>query len=89
MHTGAFCDETNPEKAEVLLKKLIDGSEYAHSLGLQVNAGHGINLANIADILKIPYLDTLNIGHSIIARAVFQGLENAVREMLSAMNPAQ
>ena len=86
LHTGSFCDATDPEKAERLLKKLIAGAECAHSLGLQVNAGHGINLDNIAAILKIPYLDTLNIGHSIIARAVFQGLEIAVREMLTAMS---
>jgi pyridoxine 5-phosphate synthase len=86
LHTGSFCDATDPEKAERLLKKLIAGAECAHALGLQVNAGHGINLDNISAILKIPYLDTLNIGHSIIARAVFQGLENAVREMLAAMS---
>jgi pyridoxine 5-phosphate synthase len=86
LHTGAFCDATDPAQVEQLLKKLISGAECAHALGLQVNAGHGINLDNIAAILRIPHLDTLNIGHSIIARAVFQGLENAVREMLAAMS---
>ena len=86
LHTGSFCDATDPAKAEMLLKKLIAGAQCAHALGLQVNAGHGINLGNIADILKIPHLDTLNIGHSIIARAVFQGLENAVCEMIAAMS---
>jgi len=86
LHTGSFCDATDPAKAEQLLNKLIIGAQCAQSLGLQVNAGHGINLANLGGILKIPHLDTLNIGHSIIARAVFQGLENAVREMLTAMD---
>ena len=86
LHTGSFCDASDPAKAEVLLKKLITGAQCAHSLGLQVNAGHGINLANIDSILKAPHLDTLNIGHSIIARAVFRGLENAVREMIAAMS---
>ncbi len=86
LHTGSFCDATDPAKAEMLLKKLIGGAQCAHDLGLQVNAGHGINLANIAGILKMPHLDTLNIGHSIIARAVFHGLENAVREMIAAMS---
>lgn len=86
LHTGAFCDAADPAEAGLSLKKLISGAEYAHSLGMQVNAGHGINLANIGKILEIPHLDTLNIGHSIIARAVFTGLENAVREMLAAMS---
>ena len=86
LHTGSFCDATDPAKAEILLKKLITGAQCAHSLGLQVNAGHGINLENISGILKVPHLDTLNIGHSIIARAIFQGLENAVREMLATMS---
>jgi pyridoxine 5-phosphate synthase len=88
LHTGSFCDATDPEKAEVLLNKLISGAEYAHSIGLQVNVGHGINIDNIRGILRIPHLDTLNIGHSIVARAVFNGLENAVREMIAALNPA-
>ncbi len=85
LHTGAYCDETDPEKAAELLQLLIAGAEQAHRLGLKVNAGHGINLDNIAGILKIPHLDTLNIGHSIIARAVFVGLEKAVAEMLAAI----
>lgn len=86
LHTGTFCDAVHPAEAERSLSRLITGAEYAYSLGLQVNAGHGINLGNIAEILKIPRLDTLNIGHSIIARAVFTGLENAVGEMLAAMS---
>ncbi|QHI69218.1 pyridoxine 5'-phosphate synthase [Tichowtungia aerotolerans] len=85
LHTGSFCDATSPKEKEELLQKLVDGAEYAHSLGLQVNAGHGINLDNLPGILKVPHLDTLNIGHSIVARAVFIGLENAVREMIQAM----
>jgi pyridoxine 5-phosphate synthase len=86
LHTGSFCDAATPDEADRLLNKLIHGAKYAQAMGLQVNAGHGINLANIGGILRIPHLDTLNIGHSIIARAVFVGLETAVREMLAAMN---
>jgi pyridoxine 5-phosphate synthase len=86
LHTGSFCDAADPEQADLLLKKLISGAKRAHALGLQVNAGHGINLGNIADILTIPHLDTLNIGHSIIARSIFQGLEQAVREIIAAMH---
>ena len=85
LHTGSFCAARDPERAGELLRKVISGADCAHALGLQVNAGHGIHLGNIADILKIPHLDTLNIGHSIIARAIFCGLENAVLEMLAAM----
>lgn len=85
LHTGTFCDATDPAEAESELRRLIQGAETAHALGLQVNAGHGINLDNLPAILTIPHLDTLNIGHSIIARAVFQGLENAVRELIAAM----
>ncbi|MBC8206509.1 MAG: pyridoxine 5'-phosphate synthase [Kiritimatiellales bacterium] len=87
LHTGAFCDATDPAEVAALLRKLIAGAETAHRLGLQVNAGHGINLNNLPRILTLPHLDTLNIGHSIIARAVFHGLEHAVRELIAAMNP--
>jgi pyridoxine 5-phosphate synthase len=86
LHTGAYCD-ADEKSAPALLRKLIEGAKLAHELGLQVNAGHGINLQNTADILRIPHLDTLNIGHSLVARAVFVGLENAVKEMLAAMSP--
>ena len=57
----------------------------AHELKLQVNAGHGINYTNIALIHKVPYLTELNIGHSIVSRAVLVGIENAVKELLRAM----
>jgi pyridoxine 5-phosphate synthase len=68
------------------LRRLISAAEFAKTLGLQVNAGHGINYTNIALIRKVPHLAELNIGHSIISRAVIVGLEAAVREMLTAMN---
>jgi pyridoxine 5-phosphate synthase len=86
LHTGSFCDATDPASAQALLKQLVDGAECAKSLGLQVNAGHGIHLGNLPDILTIPHMDTLNIGHSIIARAVFVGLNEAVRELIEAMS---
>jgi pyridoxine 5-phosphate synthase len=84
LHTGTFCNAKGV-KAREELNRLIRGARYAHEIGLQVNAGHGINLDNIKSILQIPFLDTLNIGHSIVARAVFVGIREAVREMLSAM----
>jgi pyridoxine 5-phosphate synthase len=85
LHTGAYCDaESNDRPA--LLEELIKGADYAHDLGLKVNAGHGINIENLGGILCIPHLDTLNIGHSIVCRSVFHGIETAVKEMLVGMH---
>jgi pyridoxine 5-phosphate synthase len=84
LHTGHYCD-AEPNDRPIHMEQLIRSADYAHSLGLQVNAGHGINLENLGGILCIPHLDTLNIGHSIICRAVFEGLETSVKEMLEAM----
>jgi len=84
LHTGTYCD-AEPNARPESIERLIAASDRANGLGLKVNAGHGINLENLAGILCIPHLDTLNVGHSIICRAVFHGLENAVREMIEAM----
>jgi pyridoxine 5-phosphate synthase len=85
LHTGklanAFSEKIEKQELENLQAAAKAGSE----LKLQVNAGHGINYANIALIHKIPHLTELNIGHSIVSRAVFVGLESAVKEMLAAM----
>lgn len=86
LHTGAFANAAGPAQDEELLR-LIAGSELADSLGLRVNAGHGINYVNIAKVLRIPHLVELNIGHSIVARAAFVGIEQATREMAALMNP--
>jgi pyridoxine 5-phosphate synthase len=84
LHTGHYCD-AEPNDRPIHMEQLIRSADYAHSLGLQVNSGHVINLENLGGILCIPHLDTLNIGHSIICRAVFEGLETSVKEMLEAM----
>jgi pyridoxine 5-phosphate synthase len=84
LHTGSFCDASG-RRAGVELNRLIAAARLAHGLGMQVNAGHGINLYNIGGILRIPHLDTLNIGHSIVSRAVIVGLRRAVGEMRRAM----
>lgn len=83
LHTGTFCDSRESDRAAEL-DRLIAGAGQAHRLGLQVNAGHGIHLGNIQGICRIPHLDTLNIGHSIVARAVMVGMNEAVTEMLEA-----
>lgn len=84
LHTGAFANAEGERAAEELLR-LINGAVFAADLGLQVNAGHGINYANIRRILTVPHLQELNIGHSIVARALLVGLEQAVREMRELM----
>ena len=84
LHTGAYAERTRSER-ELELGRLIAAAKRAHEIGLTVNAGHGLSLDNIGPILNVPYLDTLNIGHSIVCHALFVGLEQAVREMLGKM----
>ena len=84
LHTGAFANAIGAEQ-ERELDRIRAAAAYAHERGLQVNAGHGINYTNIAAIRSVPHLAELNIGHSIVSRALFVGLENAVAEMLAAM----
>jgi len=84
LHTGAYCSAVGAAAAQEL-DRLVRGAVRAHKLGIRVNAGHGLNLENIDGGLDMPYLDTLNIGHSIISRAVFVGIRNAVGEMLEKM----
>jgi len=83
LHTGKFSEEFN--KSETELHRLIAGAKQAHALGLKVNAGHGLNYANLPALFRVPHLVELNIGHSIVSRAVFAGLETAVQEMLAVM----
>ena len=80
IHTGHFADAQGDEQ-KVLLDKLIVAFEYAHSCGLQVNAGHGLNYHNVQAIAANPLVTELNIGHAIIADAVFNGLANSIHEM--------
>lgn len=87
LHTGAFANSAGRAREDEL-ERLRDAAVYASGMGLQVNAGHGINYDNIRQILTVPHLAELNIGHSIISRALFTGIEEAVREMLSLMQSA-
>ena len=86
LHTGAFAESFDDEpKREIELQRLISGAKQAHALGLRVNAGHGLNYANLPALHRVPHLVELNIGHSIISRAVFSGLTRAVKDMLRLM----
>jgi len=87
LHTGAWAHAHGIDRAAERreLGRLREGAELAHRLGLVVNAGHGISYANVADIRALPHLNELNIGHSIIARALLVGLRQAVAEMRAAL----
>ncbi|MFC6053751.1 pyridoxine 5'-phosphate synthase [Acinetobacter sp. Ac_877] len=89
LHTGAYADAETPEKQQNELERIIKGAEYAASKGLVVNAGHGLNLENVTPIAKIPQIYELNIGHSLIADAVFIGLADAVKEMKAVIKAAR
>jgi pyridoxine 5-phosphate synthase len=84
LHTGTFADSRG-SAVNRELKRLREAAEFADELGLRVNAGHGINYKNIEGILTIPFLCELNIGHSIVSRAVLTGMKEAVSEMLKLM----
>ena len=77
------------EEYDIALQNLRKGAEFAKSIGLEVFAGHGLNYQNVGEILSISEITELNIGHSIIARAVFVGLENAIREMIALIKRAK
>ena len=81
MHTGSYSNAYGTEKEEAEFLKLKEAAIYAQSLGLTVNAGHGLNYENVHKMHEIPNLYELNIGHSIISRAIFTGLEQAVIDM--------
>jgi pyridoxine 5-phosphate synthase len=85
LHTGCYTDAENPQKQAVELARIKEASTYAYHAGLQVNAGHGLNIHNVDLICKIPEIVELNIGHSIIAQAVFSGLEQTVRDLKALM----
>jgi pyridoxine 5-phosphate synthase len=87
LHTGAFAEHYHrkKERAEET-HRLVTAAKTAHSLGLRVNAGHGLNYQNVSGLFEVPHLVELNIGHSIISRSVTVGLATAVKEMLHAMH---
>lgn len=86
LHTGAYAEAYHTPRRQAELDRLRRAAALGHRLGLIVNAGHGINYVNIAEIRSLPHLHELNIGHSILSRAIFTGVEEAVREMKHRMN---
>ena len=89
LHTGTYADAESEQLAESEVARIKEAAEFAHQAGLQVNAGHGLHYHNIQPIAAIEPLVELNIGHSIIARALMVGLEEAVAEMKRLMVEAR
>jgi pyridoxine 5-phosphate synthase len=90
LHTGAFAEafaDTSHRSAQ--LARLVAGAKQAHELGLRVNAGHGLNYVNLPALHEVPHLVELNIGHSIVSRALTVGIGAAVKEMLTLMSSYQ
>jgi pyridoxine 5-phosphate synthase len=87
LHTGTYAEAVGAVQ-EQELQRLHTACLLGHELGLQVNAGHGLHLENVQAVTRLPHMTELNIGHSIIARAIFVGLEVAVHEMKQAMQAA-
>jgi pyridoxine 5-phosphate synthase len=89
IHTGKYADAPSELEQQEELKRLIKGIKYADKLGLKVNAGHGLNYFNVKPIAAIEEIIELNIGHAIIARAVIDGLDKAIRDMKQLMLEAR
>lgn len=89
IHTGHYADASSPDEQSQLLEKIISAVAHAHGIGLQVNAGHGLNQDNIKSVAAIKQVRELNIGHAIIADAVFMGLESTVGEYQRLMREAR
>ncbi len=86
LHTGRYANNFNTINEFEALDEIISMSEYANSKGLRVNAGHGLNYENLTEICKLPYINEINIGHAIISQAVFTGLSDAIRKIISIIN---
>lgn len=89
LHTGSYAELTKPAQIAAELERIRQAAEYAHSIGLVVNAGHGLHYHNVQPIAAMKVIEELNIGHAIIAQAVYSGLPEAVREMKRIMVEAR
>nr|WP_239552633.1 pyridoxine 5'-phosphate synthase [Oceanisphaera litoralis] len=89
IHTGHYADAPTEAERSAELKRISAIASYAHDLGLKVNGGHGLHYHNVKPIAAIPEMLELNIGHAIIARAAFDGLEKAIRDMKRLMREAR
>ena len=89
IHTGLYADSLNAKDQDYELERVKECAKHAKKIGLQVNAGHGLNYQNTALISAIPEIEELNIGHAIIARSVIAGMAEAVKEMKTIMESSR
>jgi len=88
LHTGAYANAVGDARAH-LLKRIVNGAEFGHDLGLEIHAGHGLTYDNVGAIAAIPHIVELNIGHFLIGEAIFVGLADSLARMRNAMNEAR
>ena len=88
LHTGAYANASGAARGRELAR-LVEGARHAQGLGLRVNAGHGLDLENVGPVAALPHVEEMNIGHAIVARSLFVGVEGAVQEMLAAIRAAR
>jgi len=89
IHTGAYADARTTEARQLELQRIVDAARLASEGRLIVNGGHGLTLENVTPIAAIPVMNELNIGHSLVADAIFVGIEEAVRRMKTRMLAAR
>ena len=89
LHTGHYAEAKTAQSRAAELSRIQQAAYYAQSAGLQVNAGHGLNFYNVEAICAIPQIVELNIGHAIIAQALFSGLAQTVRDLKQLMRLAR
>ncbi|MFC2130172.1 pyridoxine 5'-phosphate synthase [Bacteroidota bacterium] len=86
LHTGVYANAIDEKAVNTELKRIINAVEYAHKNNLKIAAGHGLNYFNTKPIAQMPQIDELSIGHSIISRSIYVGIETAVKEMIEIIN---
>jgi pyridoxine 5-phosphate synthase len=89
LHTGCYAEAKSPADSHAELERIRQAAHYANSIGLQVNAGHGLHFHNVQAICHIPEIVELNIGHAIIAQALFSGMAQSVRDLKQIMHHAR
>ena len=86
LHTGTFANATEPPAIKRELKRLREGAEMIHDLGMKVNAGHGLNLVNLPTLIEhVPHMEDISIGHALISKSIYWGLDRTVKEYLKLM----